>query len=42
MPTSAQFLTRLLLVLGAALLNVAAAQVTRVAVFPFDVAGVAT
>ena len=38
MPTSAQLLTRLLVVLGAALLNVAAAQVTRVAVFPFDVA----
>ncbi len=38
MPTSTQLRTRLLVVLGAALLNVAAAQVTRVAVFPFDVA----
>src|SRR5690606_25907326 len=37
MPTSTQLRTRLLVVLGAALLNVAAAQVTRVAVFPFDV-----
>ena len=38
MPTSAKLLTRLLVVLVAALLHVAAAQVTRVAVFPFDVA----
>jgi tetratricopeptide (TPR) repeat protein len=38
MPMSAHFPTRLLVVLGAALLNLAAAQVTRVAVFPFDAA----
>ncbi len=36
MPTSTQYLVRLLVFLGAALMNVAAAQVTRVAVFPFD------
>ncbi len=38
MPISAQYITRLLIVLGAALLPLAAAQVTRVAVFPFDAA----
>jgi tetratricopeptide (TPR) repeat protein len=37
MPIRTQLTVRLLAVMGAALLNLAAAQVTRVAVFPFDV-----
>lgn len=41
MPIRAQLLVRLLLVLGAALSSLAAAQVTRVAVFPFDAADAA-
>lgn len=36
MPTSPKLIYRILVVVTAALLNVAAAQVTRVAVFPFD------